>query len=126
MAGMGMVIKGSARFGLQGRSPSRIVAKWSPDEVEKLRKAVLDLLNLDETCELFPARSYHAVKCKYYPIRAEYDVIPINCRQRNKRLDPSGFNEMRFQKDAREGSAKLLQALIDAGLYVPPEMKKAG
>jgi hypothetical protein len=112
--------KGSGKF----VKPVRAVAKWKPMDVEKLQKAIDDGLNLDETCALFPERSRASVRGKYYPAREGVEEPPINCRQRNKRIDPADYCEYRFEKDAREGSAKLLQALIDAGFVQP--MKKAG
>jgi hypothetical protein len=120
-------ISGSANFGLQGQpcaKPHRIHIKWSDAEVQKLRTAIDDRLNLHETQALFPDRSADSVKDKYYRARAGMEEPPVNCRQKHKRINPSDFSELRFQKDAREGSAKLLQALIDAGLV--PELKRAG
>jgi hypothetical protein len=120
-------ISGSASFGLQGQpcaKPHRVTVKWTDAEIAKVADAVESLLNLEETCALFPHRSRGSVKDKYYRAREGMDEPPVNCRQKHKRLDPSDFNEIRFQKDAREGSAKLLQALIDAGFVQP--MKKAG
>ena len=122
-----MGIRGKATFGLQGQpcaKPHRVVAKWTDAEVQKLRTAIDDRLNLQETQALFPDRSADSVKDKYYRARAGIEEPPINCRQRHKRIDPADFNDLRFQKDAREGSAKLLQALIDVGFVQP--MKKAG
>jgi len=122
-----MGIRGRANFGLRGQpctKPHRVHLKWTDAEVQKLRTAIDDRLNLSETQALFPDRSADSVRDKYYRARTGIEEPPDNCRQRNKRLNPADFNEYHFQKDAREGSAKLLQALIDAGFVQP--MKRAG
>jgi hypothetical protein len=108
-----------ARFGLQGQPcdprKKRVVARWTDAELRKIDTAVYDGLDLDETWALFPHRSRHSVKDRYYKAREPQD-----------RDDPASLADARRQKDAIEGSAKLKDAIVRAGLYVPPEMKKAG
>lgn len=77
-----------------------------------MREAVAANLSLDETHTLLPHRTRDAVKDQYY-----------RARQPQDRDDPPCVSDIRRQKDAREGSFKLLQALIDAGFA---QMQKAG
>lgn len=94
---------------------------WEEWELLLISKCVTDKLNLAETFKLLPHRSFHSLKHVYYHFRRVHDVVPINCRQKEKRLSDEEFDA---RKDAIKGSAKLLQALIDAGLV--PQLKKAG
>jgi hypothetical protein len=125
-------MKGNAKFG-----PKPIKVSLTPDAAKRLAHSmrgtdiweeweltlvsncVSDRKNLAETFKLFPHRSFYAVKHVYYHYRSLQDVVPINCRQKEKRL-----TDFDARKDAIEGSAKLLQAMIDAGFVQP--MKKAG
>jgi hypothetical protein len=93
----------------------RAVARWQPHEIEAVRQAIADGLDLDETHKLLPHRSRDSVKDRYYREREPQD-----------RDEPAALCDARRQKDATEGSAKLLQAIIDAGLWVPLELRRVG
>jgi hypothetical protein len=100
----------------------RAVARWQPHEIEALNAAIARGVDYHEAAKLFPYRSFGSVKDKFY--RA--------CGWRPGESDredcdlPASLYDARYQKDAIEGSAKLYQALIDAGLWVPLELRKAG
>jgi len=68
---------------------------------------------LDEAHALFPYRTRDSVKDRYYRSREPQD-----------RDDPASLADARRQKDAAEGSARLLEAMRAAGFV--PEQKKAG
>lgn len=110
--GMRISGKGSARFVKPVRV--RAVARWTEAEKLIVSQAVDDDLDLDETHALLPYRSRDSVKDVYYRMREPQD-----------RDDPASLSDARRQKDAIEGSAKLYQAIVAAGLFVPLEIKKA-
>jgi hypothetical protein len=62
---------------------------------------------LDQTHALLAYRSRDSVKDRYYRAREPQD-----------RDEPAAISDARRQKDAREGSAKLLEALRAAGYVV--------
>lgn len=86
---------------------ARAVARWQPHEIEAVRQAIADGLDLDETHKLFPHRSRDSVKDRYYREREPQD-----------RDESAALCDARRQKDARDGSSKLLAALIAAGFVV--------
>lgn len=94
--------RGSGRFVQPQRA--RAVARWQPNEVQIVRSAIAMGYDLDETAALLPHRSRDSVKDRYYRERDPQD-----------RDEPAAICDARRQKDASEGSARLLQALKDAG-----------
>jgi hypothetical protein len=103
--------KGSARFVQPVRA--RAVLRWTDAEQTLLDDAIAKGLDLDEAHALFPYRTRDSVKDRYYRSREPQD-----------RDDPASLSDARRQKDAAEGSARLLEAMRAAGLV--PEQKKAG
>src|SRR5690348_4866985 len=95
--------KASARFVKPVRA--RAVLCWTPEEKEIVQQAIDDDLDLDETHALLPYRTRDSVKDMYYRFREPQD-----------RDDPASLSDARRQKDAIEGSAKLYDALVKAGL----------
>jgi hypothetical protein len=122
---MGRITGTSGKSTAQFVTPvrARAVARWQPHELEVIRQAVEDGLDLDQTHALLPYRSYHSVKDRYYRSRG---WAPTPDGEEDEGKVSQSLYEARRQKDAREGSARLYQALIDAGLWVPLEQKKAG
>lgn len=84
----------------------RYVARWQKHEIDIVVSAVMNGLDLGQTHALLPYRTMHSVKDQYYRVREPQD-----------RDEPAALSDAHRQKDAREGSARLLQAMIDAGLY---------
>lgn len=83
--------------------PIRVVARWQPSEIEIVRDAVARGLDLAQTHALLSYRSWHSVKDIYYRERPR-------CHE-----EPVALTDARRQKDAREGSERLLNALRAAG-----------
>jgi hypothetical protein len=86
---------------------ARAVLRWTEVEQLRLDRAIGQGLDLDQTWKLFPNRTRDSVKDRYYRSREPQD-----------RDEPAALCDARRQKDARNGSAKLLQALRDAGFIV--------
>jgi len=78
-------------------------ALWEPDELETLRRAVANGWSLAAACALFPERSYHSVKDRYYSFRPQ--------REAEYQWYRPAFEDAKLQKAAREGSAQLLEAI---------------
>jgi hypothetical protein len=91
----------------------RAVARWTPNEIQIVCSAIAMGRDLDETHAMLPHRSRDSVKDQFYKAREaqlrgtadEYD-------------EPQALWDARRQKDAREGSARLLDALRAAGYVV--------
>lgn len=95
--------KATAKF----TQPVRIAARWEASEMAIVETAVKAGLNLHETTRLLPYRNWDSVKDRYYQFREPQD-----------RDEPAALSDARRQKDAREGSARLLDALRAAGFVV--------
>jgi hypothetical protein len=89
---------GSAQFVAPVRA--RAVARWTPDEQRIIDQAIRDGLDLDQTHRLIPYRSRDSVKDRYYRSREPQD-----------RDAPAAITDARRQKDAEQGSARLLEAI---------------
>jgi hypothetical protein len=78
--------------------------RWCAEEDAVVSAAVADGHTLPEVQAMLPHRSADSVKDRFY-----------RAKQPQDRDEPASLNDARRQKDAREGSEKLLQALIRAG-----------
>jgi hypothetical protein len=87
----------------------RAVARWTPGEIQIVRSAISMGYDLDETHALLSYRSRDSVKDRYYRERGPHD---------SELAEPAALSDAKRQKDAREGSSKLLDALRAAGFVV--------
>lgn len=109
--------KGGAKFVQPVRA--RAVLRWSESELQILIDAIERELDLHTAAKLLPHRSFNSVKDKFYRLRGwspdDYaDELDV----------PPSLSDARRQKDAREGSEKLYEAIVKAGLFVPPITRK--
>jgi hypothetical protein len=106
---MGRVTKthGTATAHFVSPMRARAVARWTAQEIQVVRSAIAMGMDLDQTHALIPYRSRDSVKDRYYREREPQD-----------RDEPAALCDAKRQKDAREGSARLLNALRAAGFVV--------
>jgi hypothetical protein len=96
--------KATARF----VQPMRAKAwrQWTPDEVAIVERSITLGLTLDQTHALLPYRTRDSVKVRFYELR------PLELREKLPREKTDIMDEIDVQKDAVQGSAKLLEALL--------------
>lgn len=95
--------KGSARF--VKAIKVRAVLKWTPDELAIVERSITLGLDLDQTHALLPYRTRDSVRDQYYKLR------PLELREVLPREKPDIIDDIDRQKDAREGSARLKEAI---------------